>query len=142
MTSSIPDAISTDELLRIQVNAEADFVPAESTEEKPLYDGLTATEVQALAMETLRGMSRKCKDPMVEKCVMLAIAMSWIKWHTNLAQEIMPATADSDKSEEATEFATCLLRDAGKSQAIYTLVHDIGMDHDFILGFESNEDSD
>jgi len=31
MTSSIPDAISTDELLRIQVNAEADFVPAEDT---------------------------------------------------------------------------------------------------------------
>ena len=29
MSSQIPDAISTDELLRIQVNAEADFVPAE-----------------------------------------------------------------------------------------------------------------
>lgn len=31
MSSQIPDAISTDELLRIQVNAEADFVPAEDT---------------------------------------------------------------------------------------------------------------
>ena len=31
MSSQIPDAISTDELLRIQVNAEADFVPAENT---------------------------------------------------------------------------------------------------------------
>jgi hypothetical protein len=29
MTSSIPDSISTDALLRLQVNAEADFVPAE-----------------------------------------------------------------------------------------------------------------
>jgi len=47
-------------------------------------------------METLRGMTRKCKDPMVEKCMMLAMAMSWVKWHTDLAQEIMPATADSD----------------------------------------------
>ena len=142
MTSSIPDAISTDELLRIQVNAEADFVPAEPTDEKRLYDGLTATEVQELAMETLRGMSRKCKDPMVEKCMMLAMAMSWIKWHTEIAQEIMPATADSDKCEKATEFVTCLLRDAGKAQAIDTLVHDIGMDNDFILGLDHNEDSE
>ena len=30
MTSSIPDSISRDELLRIQVNAEPDFVPAET----------------------------------------------------------------------------------------------------------------
>ena len=37
-------------------------------------------------------------------------------------------------SEKATEFSTCLLRDAGKAQAVYTLVHDISMDNDFILG--------
>ena len=30
MTSSIPDSISRDELLRLQVNAEPDFVPAET----------------------------------------------------------------------------------------------------------------
>ncbi len=140
MTSSIPDAISTDELLRIQVNAEADYVPAEPSVEKPLYDGLTATEVQELAMETLRGMSRKCKDPMVEKCMMLAMAVSWIRWHTDLAQLAMQDAADCSKGEEATEFATCLLRDAGKAQAIYTLVHDISMDNDFITG--DNQDSD
>ena len=108
--------------------------------EERLYDGLTATEVQELAMETLRGMSRKCKDPMVEKCMMLAIAMSWIRWHTDMAQEIMPATADSDTGEAAAEFATCLLRDAGKAQAIYTLAHDIGMDNDFILGLTSDSE--
>jgi hypothetical protein len=140
MTSSIPDAISTDELLRIQVNAEPDFVPAEPSVEKPLYDGLTATEVQELAMETLRGMSRKCKDPMVEKCMMLAMAASWIRWHTEMAQQVMPSTSDSEKGEEATEFATCCLRDAGKAQAIYTLVHDIGMDNDFILGIDQDSE--
>jgi len=140
MTSSIPDAISTDELLRIQVNAEADFVPAEPSVEKPLYDGLTATEVQELAMETLRGMSRKCKDPMVEKCMMLAMAASWIQWHTDLAQLAMQDASDSDKGEQATEFATCLLRDAGKAQAIYTLVHDISMDNDFITGDNQNSE--
>ena len=32
MTSSIPDSISRDELLRIQVNAEPDFVPADTLE--------------------------------------------------------------------------------------------------------------
>ena len=138
MTSSIPDSISTDELLRLQVNAEADFVPAEPSAEKPLYDGLTKKEVEELAMKTLRGMSKKCKDPMVEKCIMLAIAASWIQWHTEMAQQIMPDTADSDTKEAATEFATCLLRDAGKAQAIYTLVHDISMDNDFILGSTSD----
>ena len=134
MTSSIPDSISTDALLRLQVNAEADFVPAEPSAEEPLYDGLTKNEVEELAMETLRSMSRKCKDPMVEKCIMLAIAASWIGWHTEMAQQVMPDTADSDAKEAATEFASCLLRDAGKAQAIYTLVHDIGMDNDFVLG--------
>ena len=133
MTSSIPDSISTDELLRLQVNAEADYVPAEAPDQERLYDGLTQSEVEELAMETLRGMSRKCKDPMVEKCIMLAITMSWIKWHTELAQHVMPDVFGSN-SEKATDFATCLLRDAGKAQAVYTLVHDISMDNDFILG--------
>jgi hypothetical protein len=142
MTSSIPDAISTDELLRIQVNAEPDFVPADPSVEKPLYDGLTQTEVEELAMETLRGMSKKCKDPMVEKCILLAVAASWIRWHTEMAQSVMPDTAESLRSEAATEFATCLLRDAGKAQAIYTLVHDISMDNDFITGDNINSDSE
>ena len=135
MTQSVPNSVSMSDLEQFAKNAA-------TSEQERLYDGLTQSEVEELAMETLRGMSRKCKDPMVEKCMMLAIAMSWIKWHTDLAQEIMPATADSDKSEEATEFATCLLRDAGKAQAIYTLAHDIGMDNDFILGLDQNEDSD
>ena len=142
MTSSIPNAISTDELLRIQVNAEPDFVPAEPSKEEPLYDGLTQTQVEELAMETLRGMTRKCKDPMVEKCMMLAMAASWISWHTQLAQVAMQDASHSEKGEEATGFATCLLRDAGKAQAIYTLVHDISMDNDFITGDNMDSDSE
>jgi len=133
MTSSIPDSISSADL-------ESYAKKAATPVEEAIYDGLTATEVQKLAMETLRGVTRKCKDPMVEKCMMLAMAMSWVKWHTEMAQEVMPATADSDKAEAATEFSTCLLRDAGKAQAIYTLVHDIGMDNDFILGLDQDSE--
>ena len=120
MTSSIPDAISTDELLRIQVNAEPDFVPTEPSKEKPLYDDLTQAQVQELAMETLRGMTRKRKDPMVEKCMMLAMAASWIQWHTDLAQLAMQDASDSDKGQQATEFATCLLLAAilGKAEVM------------------------
>ena len=136
MTQSVPDSISMSDLESFAKNAATPV-------EKPLYDGLTATEVQELAMETLRGMSRKCKDPMVEKCMMLAIAMSWVKWHTEMAQQAMTvAGVDCKTGIEATEFVTCLLRDAGKAQAIYTLVHDIGMDNDFILGLDQNEDSE
>ena len=136
MTQSVPDSISMSDLESFAKNA------ATPVEEKRLYDGLTATEVQELAMETLRGMTRKCKDPMVEKCMMLAMAMSWIKWHTELAQLAMKDASDPAKGEQATEFATCLLRDAGKAQAIYTLVHDISMDNDFITGDNLEEDSE
>ena len=132
MTSSIPDSISTDALLRLKVNAEADFVPAEAADEERLYDGLTATEVREFAMETLRGMTRKCKDPMVEKCIMMAIAMSWVKWHTEVA-ELAMKDVSGPNGQEASQFATCLLRDAGKAQAIWTLAHDISMDNDFII---------
>ena len=126
MTQSVPDSISMSDLESFAKNAATPV-------EEAIYDGLTATEVQELAMETLRGMTRKCKDPMVEKCMMLAMAMSWIKWHTDLAQDIM-SEVSGPNGEAATEFTTCLLRDAGKAQAIYTLVHDISMDNDFILG--------
>ncbi len=128
MTQSVPDSVSMSDL-------ESYAKKAATPVEKPLYDGLTETEVQELAMETLRGMSRKCKDPMVEKCMMLAMAASWIRWHTDLAQEAMTvAGVDCETGKAATEFVTCLLRDAGKAQAIYTLVHDISMDNDFITG--------
>ena len=43
MSSQIPDDISTDELLRIQVNAEADFVPPEdapSNQTQLIVDGV------------------------------------------------------------------------------------------------------
>ena len=135
MTSSIPDSISSEALEAFAKKAEE---AEQCTCNEPLYDGLTATEVQELAMETLRGMTRKCKDPMVEKCVILAIAMSWVRWHTDMAQQIMPEVKGSD-DEAPAHFATCLLRDAGKAQAIYTLAHDISMDNDFIL---SNDDED
>jgi len=128
MTSSIPDSVSMSDLEKFSKKAQAPV-------QKPLYNGLTKDEVEELAMKTLRDMSRKCNDPMVEKCMMLAISASWVRWHTEMAQEAMPATADSDsdKSEGATDFATCLLRDAGKAQAIYTLVRDIIMDNDFVM---------
>lgn len=132
MTQSVPDSVSMSDLEQFAKNVA-------TSEEERLYDGLAQSEVEELAMETLRGMSRKCKDPMVEKCIMLAITMSWIKWHTELAQAVMTDVSGPD-SEKATEFATCLLRDAGKAQAIYTLVHDIGMDNDFILGCNEDED--
>lgn len=98
MTQSVPDSVSMADLKQFAKNAE-------SPVEEPLYDGLTATEVQKLAMETLNGMTRKCKDPMVEKCMMLAMAMSWVISHTNTAQDIM-SEVSGPNGEAATEFST------------------------------------
>ncbi len=50
--TSIPDSISRDELLRIQVNAEPDFVPAESVNQKQYTPEEMSTMVQD-AVETL-----------------------------------------------------------------------------------------
>ncbi len=130
MSFSIPDSISFKALKEFAQQA------GESHEE-PLYDGLTESEVKELAMETLRGMTRKCKDPMVEKCIMLAIAMSWVRWHTEMAQQIMPEVQSSD-DEAPANFATCLLRVAGKALAIYTRARDISMENHLILSH--NED--
>jgi len=134
MTSSIPDSISSEALEAFAKKAEES---EQCTCEEPLYDGLTGAEVRALAMQTLRDLSSKCKDPMVEKCIMLAISMSWIQWHTEMAQDIMPEV-NGPNDEAPAHFATCLLRDAGKAQAIYTLTRDISMDNDFILDPEKD----
>ena len=121
-SSSIPDSISKDALLALQVNAEADFVPHE---EQPLYDGLTQSEVEELAFKTLRKAATVCKDPMLMKVILLSVTYSWIAMHSEMSEAAM---GDND-----TEAAVCLARDGGKAQAIYQIAQSIGFDNDFTL---------
>ena len=53
MTSSIPDSISRDELLRIQVNAEPDFVPAET----PAMQNATDTEKISFVIDQVEALT-------------------------------------------------------------------------------------
>jgi hypothetical protein len=121
-SSSIPDSISKDALLALQVNAEADFVPED---QKPLYDGLTQSEVEELAFKTLRDASKICKDPMLMKVIHLSIDYSWIAMHSELSEAAM---ADNE-----TEAAVCLARDGGKAQALYQIAQSIGFENDFTM---------
>ena len=121
-SSSIPDSISKDALLALQVNAEADFVPHE---EQPLYDGLTQSEVEELAFKTLRDAAAICNDPMLMKVILLSIDYSWIVDHSEMA---LRAMADNE-----TEASLHLGRDGGKAQAIYQIAQSIGFENDFTL---------
>ena len=121
-SSSIPDSISKDALLALQVNAEADYVPSE---EESLYDGLTQSEVEELAFKTLRDVTKTCNDPMIIKVILLSIIHQWITLHSELSIQAM-----KDNEHEA---AVCLARDGGKAQALYQIAHSIGFDNDFTL---------
>ena len=81
----IPDSISTNELLRIQVNAEADFVPNEeglvSTNE-PLTDGMQiAIDAWLAAFET------ELPGPVAAKALALTVLMQLGMWHEAIAQK-------------------------------------------------------
>ena len=121
-SSSIPDSISKDALLALQVNAEADFVPED---QEPLYDGLTQSEVEELAFKTLRDAAAICNDPMLMKVILLSIDYSWIAMHSEMS---IHAMKDND-----TEAAVCLARDGGKAQSLYQIAHSIRFDNDFTL---------
>jgi len=122
MTSSIPDSISKDDLLALQVNAEPDFVPAEET---GMYDGLTQSQVEELAFNTLKEAHAICSDPMLSKVLMLSLAHSWIEMHSIMALDAM-------KDEEHV-CALHIARDGGKCQDLYQIVHSISFPNDFTV---------
>ena len=125
MTSSIPDAISKDDLLALQVNAEADFVP---DEDNAIYDGLTQQQVEELAFKTLRDAHEICSDPMLSKVLLLSLASSWLEMHSRMALDAM--------EEGENICALHIARDAGKCQDIYQIVHGIGFPNDFTCSDE------
>lgn len=84
----IPDSISKDELLRIQVNAEADFVPAEETdtEDVDIDDAIEATFIDFLKKHT---------SPAESKAMALRILSQLGAWHSIIAIQAHKKGEDS-----------------------------------------------
>jgi len=74
----IPDSISTNELLRIQVNAEADFVPAE----EPLHEDIEIS-IQAY----LEVFETEHPGPEAAKALALTLLMQLGRWHDAVAEK-------------------------------------------------------
>ena len=76
--TSIPDSISTSDLLRLQVDAEPDFVPEEAEEEKDLDSFIEAT---------LQVFQAEHSSPVAAKALALRILSQLGAWHDHVADK-------------------------------------------------------
>ena len=85
----IPDSISKDELLRIQVNAEADYVPAEETD--------TEEEecVHCAIDEAFDAFLKKHPSPAESRAMALRLLSQLGAWHELIAEKLQ------EKGDEA-----------------------------------------
>ena len=73
----IPDSISRDELLRLTVDAEPDFVPAE--------DSPSESQLDNDCWETINAFHEKHPNPAAAQTLALAILSKLGAWHSNVA---------------------------------------------------------
>ena len=88
----IPDSISRDELLRLTVNAEPDFVPAEDSSSE------FESELDKDCWDAINAFHEKHPNPAAAQTLALAILSKLGAWHSNVADR---------KFEERDE--SCLL---------------------------------
>jgi len=76
----IPDSISRDELLRLTVDAEPDFVPAEDSDECSCNH-----ELDNDCWETINAFHERHPNPAAAQTLALAILSKLGAWHSNVA---------------------------------------------------------
>ena len=76
----IPDSISTNDLLRIQVNAEADFVPTEKPAEET-----EPTDLDISIEAYLEVFQEECPGPVASKKLALRILSHLGAWHDHMS---------------------------------------------------------
>ncbi len=76
----IPDSISRDELLRLTVDAEPDFVPAEDSD-----DCTCDHQLDNDCWETINAFHEKHPNPAAAQTLALAILSKLGAWHSNVA---------------------------------------------------------
>ena len=76
----IPDSISRDELLRLTVDAEPDFVPAEDSPSE------SESQLDKDCCETINAFHKKYPNPAAAQTLVLAILNKLGAWHSNVAE--------------------------------------------------------
>tara|TARA_R110002012_G_scaffold18613_1_gene68143 strand:+ start:214 stop:621 length:408 start_codon:yes stop_codon:yes gene_type:complete len=128
MKSSIPDSISTDELLRLQVNAEPDFVPAET----PAMQKASDAEKVAYVVDKIEELTDEFGTVFSYKLIADYCIYKLFEHHNEAYEGYVQAGN--------TQTALCWARDAGHFQVIGTTLRNIlcGPD-DFIAPTEDEE---
>ena len=85
----IPDSISRDELLRLTVNAEPDFVPAEDSPSK------AESQLEEDCWDTINAFHEKHPHPAAAQTLALAILSKLGAWHEHVAKRTFEEGKDS-----------------------------------------------
>ena len=123
MTSSIPDAFSTEELQRMLAEAQPE---PEVTTDPDLQSDEYICEI---AQEAIDLACAKSSGPMVHKVMLHQIIQHMFDWHVKMANGLL--------DEGMTQPAMGWSRDAGKFQAIMNILETISVrDDDFTCNVE------
>ena len=124
MTASVPESFSMDDLSSMLDNAPSEDECQASNESDKYSPTFITREIEA----GLDQMLERIQDPCVHKIAMQMICSRMIDYHTQMALQV-----NSQSSDHAiTQCMTAWMRDAGKFQAIATILSGISMgDNDF-----------
>ena len=116
MTSSIPDAFSTEELQRMLAEAQPEPEVTTNPDDQP------EDYIFEIAKEALELASDKSAGPLVHKVMLHQIVTHMYDWHCKMADSLL----DEGMPEQAMGWS----RDAGKFQSIMNILSTISVDED------------
>ena len=119
----IPDGISLDALLALAKDAEQE--PEAPVKGEGPYDGMSKGQLIDCAEAVVDEAMKTCSDPMIHKMMVVMILSKMVEWHTQIGTE------QFKRDEE--KCGTSWLRDAGKLQAAWALISEVGFGTDDFL---------
>ena len=114
MTASVPNGFSTEDL-----QAMLDSAPKEDDMHKPAEDENSSKEelIMDAADKALDSIDDELQGPVVHKVIAMKVITQMIMWHTSYGKHLM--------EDGQTDTGVAWLRDAGKFQAILSLLQDM-----------------
>ena len=113
----IPDGISLEDLQALASQAEQE--PELPVKGDGPYDGMSKGQLIDAAEEIISAAMDTCADPMIHKMMAVMIISKMVEWHTQIGLEQLKR--DEEKC------GTSWLRDAGKLQAAWSLISEVGL---------------
>ena len=127
--SQIPDGISLEALKALADKAEQEPEAPVEKGDGP-FDGMTKGQLIDTAEEIITAAMNKCADPMIHKMMAVMILSKMVEWHTQVGTE---------RITEDERSGVSWLRDAGKLQAAWSLISDVGLGPaDFLCSYNDD----